>query len=305
MARFYAEIQGSRGEASRMGTAYSGMHGHIRGWHVGASVDMYAEDENNGDRAAIYATFGSAGNGSNEPIGSVRNVDGVLELTPSAWTIAQVDAYKRRERNAARRQARIDAKRERIERYRKYRADGIPAHWAWKYAGHVAPSFDWQECGDGMRATLKRAGFDVTIDAKPDYDGFGMEDGTFTDTRTADAVRIPDCLRDRHSYRYFVPMISYAEHVKGLRDMGIARHDADCLARSYVLRDMRAAVSGREYYWLDVRVSRGGIELGRDSLGGIEFGDDARERELDATVDDHGMINNAITSATDALAKLN
>lgn len=107
MARFYAEIQGSRGEASRLGTASSGMHGHVRGWHVGAAVDMYAEGDN--DRAAVYATAGSAGY-SREAIGSIRNVDGMLELTPSPWLLAQVDAYRRKQRNEARRERRAAAK---------------------------------------------------------------------------------------------------------------------------------------------------------------------------------------------------
>lgn len=107
MARFYADIHGSRGPASRMGTASSGMHGHVRGWHVGGAVDMYAEGDN--DRAAIYATGGSAGY-EREAIGSVRNVDGVLVLTPSAWTIEQVKRHEREARKEARRVARERAK---------------------------------------------------------------------------------------------------------------------------------------------------------------------------------------------------
>lgn len=107
MSHWYAEIQGSRGEASRMGTVQSGMWGHIRGWHVGAQVEMYTDGD--GDRAAVYATSGSAG-GERNAIGSVHNVDGSLVLTPSAWALAQVEAYKRRERNQARKEARKRAK---------------------------------------------------------------------------------------------------------------------------------------------------------------------------------------------------
>ena len=59
MARFYAEIQGSRGEASRMGTPSSGMRGHIRGWHVGGKVYMRAEGDI--DVCDIAVSGGSAG----------------------------------------------------------------------------------------------------------------------------------------------------------------------------------------------------------------------------------------------------
>jgi hypothetical protein len=41
MAQFYAEIQGNRGQASRMGTKATGIWGHIRGWNIGAKVELY------------------------------------------------------------------------------------------------------------------------------------------------------------------------------------------------------------------------------------------------------------------------
>ena len=44
MAQFYADIQGNRGMATRMGTKKSGMSAHIRGWHVGVSVRIWHED---------------------------------------------------------------------------------------------------------------------------------------------------------------------------------------------------------------------------------------------------------------------
>ena len=70
MARFYASIQGNRGEATRMGTANSGAYGHIRGWAVGGRVDMDA-DSNDCDVATLTATGGSNG-GSNIEIAEVR-----------------------------------------------------------------------------------------------------------------------------------------------------------------------------------------------------------------------------------------
>lgn len=59
MAQFYAEIQGNRGGASRMGSKDSGISGHIRGWHVGGSVSC---DHNEGkDHVVVSLTGGSSG----------------------------------------------------------------------------------------------------------------------------------------------------------------------------------------------------------------------------------------------------
>ena len=60
MAHFYAEIQGNRGEATRMGTAKSGMRCHIRGWNIGIQVQIY-QDKNGNDVVEVYHTDGSNG----------------------------------------------------------------------------------------------------------------------------------------------------------------------------------------------------------------------------------------------------
>jgi hypothetical protein len=57
MAQFYANIQGNRGEATRMGTKSSGLSGHIRGWNVGARVEVSHEDGH--DVVRVYRTGGS------------------------------------------------------------------------------------------------------------------------------------------------------------------------------------------------------------------------------------------------------
>jgi hypothetical protein len=57
MAHFYASIQGNRGEATRMGSKDSGITGHIRGWNVGARVDVAHVDGR--DVVRIYRTLGS------------------------------------------------------------------------------------------------------------------------------------------------------------------------------------------------------------------------------------------------------
>ena len=60
MARFYAEIQGNRGMASRMGTPKSGIWGHIRGWRIGCRVSCYVDDEGR-DVIQVVQTGGSSG----------------------------------------------------------------------------------------------------------------------------------------------------------------------------------------------------------------------------------------------------
>jgi hypothetical protein len=75
MARFYAEIQGNRGAASRMGTPNSGLSGHIRGWDVGVRVDCAVED-NDEDVIRVFRTAGSNGGRSDELIAELRSREG-------------------------------------------------------------------------------------------------------------------------------------------------------------------------------------------------------------------------------------
>lgn len=60
MAQFYAEIQGNRGLASRMGTKNSGIWGHIRGWHLGVRVSGGCTDDGE-DYFDVDLTSGSTG----------------------------------------------------------------------------------------------------------------------------------------------------------------------------------------------------------------------------------------------------
>ena len=59
MAHFYASMQGSRGEATRVGTKSSGLTAHIRGWDIGARVELSHRDGR--DYVRIYRTGGSNG----------------------------------------------------------------------------------------------------------------------------------------------------------------------------------------------------------------------------------------------------
>lgn len=64
MAQFYAEIQGNRGAASRMGSAGSGIWGHIRGWSVGCKVECSHDEKTDTDVVRVFATKGSNGGSS-------------------------------------------------------------------------------------------------------------------------------------------------------------------------------------------------------------------------------------------------
>jgi len=55
MARFYGEIHGTRGCATRLG--HRAMESHIRGWNVGVRVECRIEDGQ--DVIEVYETGGS------------------------------------------------------------------------------------------------------------------------------------------------------------------------------------------------------------------------------------------------------
>lgn len=80
MSRFYASIQGSRGEATRMGSR--NITGHIRGWDVGVQVDGGEDPGDGGDAFQIYATQGSRGTGR-RLVGTVQLIDGEPTFTPA------------------------------------------------------------------------------------------------------------------------------------------------------------------------------------------------------------------------------
>lgn len=70
MAHFYGNIQGNRGEATRMGTKQSGIEAHIRGWNNGVRVEGFVNAEGK-DCFHIFATGGSHG-GATKLIASIE-----------------------------------------------------------------------------------------------------------------------------------------------------------------------------------------------------------------------------------------
>lgn len=78
MAQFYAETKGNRGIATRTGTKLSGLWAHIRGWHIGARVEM--SHVNGEDRLTVFLTHGSSNPGNAQCLGQFRLAeDGTFE----------------------------------------------------------------------------------------------------------------------------------------------------------------------------------------------------------------------------------
>lgn len=65
MARYQASIQGSRGEASRLGTPKSGIRAMARGWEGGAKVIMWEGEDG---RDYVSVTIGPHQNVSQKTI---------------------------------------------------------------------------------------------------------------------------------------------------------------------------------------------------------------------------------------------
>lgn len=69
MSHFYADIQGSRGQATRQGTKKSGINGHIRGWNIGAEVYCYYDEKTDRDVVRVSVTSGSSGHKTSKCLG--------------------------------------------------------------------------------------------------------------------------------------------------------------------------------------------------------------------------------------------
>ena len=72
MSQFYADIQGSRGPATRQGGKESGIRGHIRGWDIGVRVEG---THGTVDAFHIHLTPGSNGNGGEVFLGTFTRQD--------------------------------------------------------------------------------------------------------------------------------------------------------------------------------------------------------------------------------------
>lgn len=68
MARFYAEIQGNKGSASRLGSKSSGMDAYVNGWDIGVHIRAYVKTD---ERDAIFITPNGGSNGRDHVPASV------------------------------------------------------------------------------------------------------------------------------------------------------------------------------------------------------------------------------------------
>ena len=78
MAQFRAVIKGQRGEASRLGSARTGILATVDGWNSGVAIRAYV-DENGQDCFELHATGGSNAQIKSKYIGVITVVgfDGV------------------------------------------------------------------------------------------------------------------------------------------------------------------------------------------------------------------------------------
>ncbi len=82
MSRFYADITGGRGTATRQGHAASGIRGHVRGWSSG--VKVYGRALDSLDVFDIYITGGSGGGNADKFIGhAMRDDEGSIVFVPA------------------------------------------------------------------------------------------------------------------------------------------------------------------------------------------------------------------------------
>jgi hypothetical protein len=71
MAQFYATVRGSREtEVTKTGTKISGMSAHIRGWRIGARIEIRHIDGK--DEVVVYQTGGSKGGSTDRQISLFR-----------------------------------------------------------------------------------------------------------------------------------------------------------------------------------------------------------------------------------------
>jgi hypothetical protein len=147
--------------------------------------------------------------------------------------------------------------------------------------------------GDRYTGTLP-GGYDVVITMEYDDDTDTSWLGEWTDDPTG-AVPNPDPDSGRGSYKYFRP--ENIEPWEGYWRQGMSRAAARARVRQAMTEDAREALEPA--YVVTVRVSREGIELGSDRLGGCR----GYESALWAA-DDHDMVGNALHEARETLVRL-
>lgn len=142
------------------------------------------------------------------------------------------------------------------------------------------------------RASFKRNGFDITIKVGDEECPDLSFVGEFTDKFEPGAIKRNK--PGRNEFKYFVPGNSFEDHRSSLNKMGFSKGESGRMAAEYVHRDMKMLEDGIRQVYVTVTASKAGVELGSDSLGGIDVSD---KEGLGEMIEAHGMIDNAIEAA--------
>lgn len=180
--------------------------------------------------------------------------------------------------------------------YRRYRQQGVAAINALRTV--LSETCDLPPVGESFVVE----GFTVRIRIEQDQDADLSFLGEFTDRPAGDhsegyCLRNPNAY-DHGAYKWFVPANPVPEVAAELIKLKFGKRLAWELAWRYAKQDLQEAL---DYAPVGVIVtaSREGIELGQDSLGGIDDPDYAR-----SAVAEHDMIGTAIAKAKEMLGRL-
>lgn len=80
MAQYRAEIEGQRGDASRLGTKSSGMYGHIAAWDIGATVNLSYNEELKRNEMTIRIDTGNASKNEVESFRYAVTREGIKQI---------------------------------------------------------------------------------------------------------------------------------------------------------------------------------------------------------------------------------
>ena len=86
MSRFYASIQGSRGEAARCG--HRDIVSHVRGWNSGVNVFGWRESDDEADYDAFRIEL-TGGSGHGEGLGCLAVLKGDTFQLSSKWELSE------------------------------------------------------------------------------------------------------------------------------------------------------------------------------------------------------------------------
>lgn len=191
---------------------------------------------------------------------------------------------------------------------------GLSARSAMSWArGGIKFAAEWGDLefdSNGV-ARIERDGFKIHAQYTPDEYPDASWLGDFSATWTEGAIKNPrgwtgDYLTTSDHYLpWYVPCNSAEEARQWYRKAGVSRHDAWLRGRQQNYEDL-ARLDDIELFDLKVTVSRAGVELATEYLGGIDLGTDLRgtdtNHEMAVTAVD--LIDEALTAAKAALKEL-